>query len=282
MLPPLAIRAIGCTAHAALERSGGVLDPLPGFGDAPYVQAGGEIIWIGNSFVMHPRAVVLDGVARPAPGERLHAGALTPWRPTTRSFNTSAAGALRAGCAALHRDLTRIGEPQGFAVMLAGRAPDFPFDRAASRVHNLAQSFHDADAEFVYDAALPLLGLGPGLTPSGDDLVGAALFARQAIAGSRADAQAWRCVAARLIDAAQTRTHAIGAALFRDLAAGESFAPLHRLLAILAAEAGHEQAIDAARALVAIGHSSGWEMLAGFMIGITGELTPHRVIGETI
>ena len=158
--------------------------------------------------------------------------------------------------------------------MLAGRAPDFPLDRAASRLRKLAQSFRDADVESVYGAALPLLGLGPGLTPSGDDVVGAALFVRRSLADSDADAKAWRDVAGRLIDAAQPRTHAIGAALFRDLAVGQSFAPLHRLAAVLAADAGQEQAIDAARALAAIGHSSGWDMLAGFIIGVTGRLTP--------
>lgn len=280
--PPLVIRAIGCMAHAALERSGGTLAAVPGFDDAPYVQVGGEIIWIGNGIAaMHPRAVILDGGVRPAPGERLHTGALSPWFPTSLSIDAHSANALRKGCAALHRDLPRIGEPNGFAVILAGRAPDFPFDRVAPLVHNLAQAFHAADAESVYDAALPLLGLGPGLTSSGDDLVGAALFARRAIAGTRAGAQAWRAVAARLIDAARTRSHAIGAALFRDLALGKSFAPLHHLLALLASGAKREQAIDAARALVAIGHSSGWEMLAGFIIGTSGNLVSRREDGET-
>ena len=273
--PPLAIRAIGCIAHAALERSDGAWQPLPGFGDSPYAQAGGDIIWIGNSeALMHPRSVVLDGAKRAVAGERLRAGALIPWRPPMLSFNTRAVADLRAGCAALQRDLMRIGAPQGFAAMLAGRVPDFPLDRAAFRFRKLAKSFHDTDVESVYDAALPLLGLGPGLTPSGDDVVGAALFVRRSIAGSHADAKAWSDVAWRLIDAAQPRSHAIGAALFRDLALGQSFAPLHRLAAILTADAGQEQAIDAARAVAAIGHSSGWDMLTGVIIGVTGELSP--------
>lgn len=275
MWAPLAIRAIGCIAHAALERSDGAWQPLPGFADSPYVQAGGDIIWIGNSeALMHPRSVVLDGATPAVAGERLHAGALVPWRPPVLSFDPRTVTALRAGCAALHRDLMRVGAPRGFAALLAGRAPDFPLDRAAFRVRELAQSFHDYDVEAVHDAALPLLGLGPGLTPSGDDVVGAALFVRRSIADSHADAKRWSDVAERLVHAAQPRSHAIAAALFRDLAVGQSFAPLHRLAAILASEASQEQAIDAARALAAIGHSSGWDMLAGFIIGITGELTP--------
>ncbi|HEX6137916.1 MAG TPA: DUF2877 domain-containing protein, partial [Casimicrobiaceae bacterium] len=104
----------------------------------------------------------------------------------------------------------------------------------------------------------------------GDDLVGAALFARNAIAPAPSDAARWRAVTARLVDACDARSHPIGAALFRDLASGESFAPLHALAAALASDAPQKTRLDAARALVAIGHSSGWDMLAGFIVGVTG------------
>jgi len=51
--------------------------------------------------------------------------------------------------------------------------------------------------------------------------------------------------------------------------AGESFAPLHRLAA--AFESGVEDDIAiAAREMVGIGHSSGFDMLTGFVIGIAG------------
>ena len=80
------------------------------------------------------------------------------------------------------------------------------------------------------------------------------------------DAQ-WTFLTRRLIDAAQTRTHAIGAALFRDLAEGRSFGALHRLVECLAARV---LALPAARDLTAIGHSSGWDMLAGFVVGVAG------------
>ena len=77
----------------------------------------------------------------------------------------------------------------------------------------------------------------------------------------------WTGMVRRLIDAAASRTHAIGAALFRDLAEGESFGALHRLAAALAAGGSP---VAPARELVAIGHSSGWDMLAGFAIGAAG------------
>ena len=58
----------------------------------------------------------------------------------------------------------------------------------------------------------------------------------------------------------------MSAALFADLAAGRSFAPLHDLANALATR-NDELALGAARTLVGIGHSSGWDMLFGFLIG---------------
>jgi len=170
--------------------------------------------------------------------------------------------------------------PQSFAAMLVGQNPEFPLEGADELVRRFARALDDASPDALHDAALPLLGLGLGLTPSGDDLVGAALFARRMMASSRDDALALERVVARLVDAAHARTHVIAAALFRDLAMGESFAPLHQLAHALAS-GPREHAIDAARALVAVGHSSGWEMLAGFILGITRTLTPQSRTMET-
>jgi uncharacterized protein DUF2877 len=263
------IRAIGITAHAALARSEGMIDAMPEFRGAPFMRAAGEIIWIGSPVTaMHPRAVVMDGDFGNETSRRLDVQLPEPWRPP--SPPSDAIANMGVGCAALHRDLARVGHPKGLAAMLIGEAPVFPLDGMAKSVRALASSFEAGDVDRVYDAALPLLGVGTGLTPSGDDLVGAALFGRRMLIGAEKHANAWSALAARLIDAAHTRSHAIAAALFRDLASGESFAPLHRLAACVGCK--HEEAIDAARALVAIGHSSGWEMLAGFIVGVTGRL----------
>ena len=270
------IRAIGCKALAALERSAGRADPLAAIGGSAYARADGEIIWIGHGDVaMHPRAVVLEGAAPAIAGCRLLPLGMAPWRPTVlRGVGSAGRASLVRGCEALRRDILRLGVPQGFAVVLVGRVPAFPLDRAGALVRRLSRAFRDDDPAAVDAAALPLLGLGPGLTPSGDDLVGAALLARNAITTSPADATRWSAARARLVDACESRSHPIGAALFRDLASGESFEPLHRLAATLASEAGHDAVLDAARALVAIGHSSGWDMLAGFIVGSMSRASP--------
>jgi len=256
------IREVGWKAHAALARSAGRGTNLPGFAGSAFRLAGGEPIFLGSGNVaMHPRAVVLHPhIALP---DRLLVQRMVPWRSAPISLDDDQKRSLRAGCVALAAGVRDIGVPQGLAVLLAGHEPAFPLDHATGNVKSLANAIDAGDAHLAHTAALPLLGLGPGLTPSGDDFVGALLFARRLLG---MDAQ-WTFLTRRLIDAAQTSTHAIGAALFGDLAEGGSFGALHRLVECLAARV---QVLPAARNLTAIGHSSGWDMLTGFVVGVAG------------
>jgi hypothetical protein len=255
-----AILAIGAKARAALAASGGVVRPLAAFPDAPYFDAAGEIVWVGARLpAMHPRAVVtVEPVTRGA-AARLGALPSDGWsRPLPSGGRTAVAAGAR-----LHSNLASVGEPRGFGSLAVGGTPPFPLDLAVGRVHALETAYRRDDAAAVFTASRALLGLGGGLTPSGDDLVGGALFGRRLVAG---DARPWRVLGERLAAEARAASHAISAALLADLAAGASFAPLHALADALAA-GDDVGAIAAARALVALGHSSGWDMLAGVLIG---------------
>ena len=115
------------------------------------------------------------------------------------------------------------------------------------------------------DAARPppaqaraLIGLGPGLTPSGDDLIAGALIALRTFLCPDAAEQ----LGAWALPLAATRTGAISRAHLAAAAAGEGAEPLHRILAAIcaAAEVDLERELDAADR---IGHCSGWDALAG-------------------
>jgi hypothetical protein len=96
-----------------------------------------------------------------------------------------------------------------------------------------------------------LIGLGPGLTPSGDDYLGGMLVAlRLTGRGVQADGL-WRWLEPRL----KARTSALSAAHLAAAAAGEAHEALHRVL-------NGELELDA---LDAVGHTSGWDALAGAM-----------------
>lgn len=266
------VAAIGWRADAALRETGGEARVLAPLSASIYLEAAGEVLWVGErDATPHARAIQITGSPRPlvARGSLLRlaspADGLAPWRPPPGPATLDDAAALRANAARLHAGA--LGEPRGFGAWLAGRPLAFPLEAAAGRAHALARACTDDDPGRAAEAARALLGLGPGLTPSGDDLVGGAFFARALLARAGAvDAAAW-CGAAEAVRAAAARlTHPIGAALLGDLLAGEGWAPLHDLAAALAADDG-SGALDAARRLTRLGHSSGWDLLAGFVAG---------------
>ena len=89
--------------------------------------------------------------------------------------------------------------------------------------------------------------------------------------GNRAcDAGAWARAAASVRAHAPELTHPISAALLGDMLDGHAHAPLHELADALAAAAPLDATLAAARRLVRIGHSSGWDMLAGLVGGVAG------------
>jgi hypothetical protein len=270
MRPSCAVREIGRRAHAALVASEGHVDRSPGIDASSYAFAHGEPIYIARTVAtMHPRTVIVDAGERPSPGERIDVAHLTPWNHGYSTSGNASMATLRSACEAVTRSLSQLPDPPGFARLLVGAVPEFPLDRVFPHVSALAAAIDAGDAGSIYTASLALLGLGHGLTPSGDDLVGAALFARRVLLPSASEWVGGPTLVTDLIAAARQRTHPVSAALFADLVAGESFAPLHRLAA--AFESGVEDEIGiAARELMGIGHSSGFDMLAGFVIGIAG------------
>jgi hypothetical protein len=107
-------------------------------------------------------------------------------------------------------------------------------------------------------AAEILLGLGPGLTPSGDDFIGGMLITL-AVLGRRDVAQH---LAAWALPLAAERTSVISAAHLACAAEGEGNAALHDMLSILVTPEAPGLP-EAFAALSAVGHSSGLDMLAG-------------------
>ena len=270
------IRTIGAIAHAALLESGGRIELFDGECATAYAMAAGHVIWIGHGrTTLHPRAVVLERRVERLADAAFVVGAIEPWRAPTPA-TIDAPSQVRKRAETLRARMLATQSPRGLAMLLSGNTPPFPLARALPDVEALAVACAADDAEAACGAALPLLGLGPGLTPSGDDLVGAAFFARRMLSRRGSEAARWSRAGERLAQASDAHAHPIAAALFRDLVTGATFAPLHRLSAAIAS--GTDAPIHAARELTAIGHSSGWDMLAGFLVGTTGRVhdSPYR------
>ena len=260
--------SIGAIARRALAQSGATAAQLPGFSGSPWYRARGEIVWIGSRLpALHPRAVLIS--IPPPRGVALQLASIprAAWSARLPLLDRPGLARTIDGARRLRRAFVAAETPQGFGVLLARRPPQFPLDRGMPWVNALGEALERDDPRAAFAPARSLLGFGTGLTPSGDDLVGGALFGRRFVApGDRR----WTSLGHRLTREICKRSHAVSAALFSDMAAGRSFAPLHEMAHALAA-GDSETALSAARALTAIGHSSGWDMLAGFLIGISGK-----------
>jgi hypothetical protein len=127
-----------------------------------------------------------------------------------------------------------------------------------------------AGSEAPLPAVDALIGLGGGLTPSGDDFLCGVMtalhyFGREAIAARMAQA---------VLPRAAGNTNLISDAYLRCAAAGEASRVLFDALASLAGEdhALLEQRLDA---VDGVGHTSGWDCLAG-AISACVEIAAHR------
>lgn len=117
-----------------------------------------------------------------------------------------------------------------------------------------------------------LIGLGPGLTPSGDDLLGGAFVALASLGRDRTRDVLWNACRTHL-----ERTGEISAAHLRCAARGYAASALHD--AIHAVMRGRADLVTPAiAALSRIGHSSGRDAFAGALIVLraTARLVPRR------
>jgi hypothetical protein len=122
----------------------------------------------------------------------------------------------------------------------------------------------------VEEATRGLAGLGPGLTPSGDDALGgfAAVMALLSPQLS-ADATSREHIAATIADVARPRTTALSATLLAHAARGEVAEQLGTLLLTLTLPAEASKAVlNAAHHVLAFGANSGGDTLLGLLLGL--------------
>lgn len=113
------------------------------------------------------------------------------------------------------------------------------------------------------EAVHELMGLGPGLTPAGDDVLAGLLVSLRA-AGATGAADA---LAVMVRSAPADRTTALSSAFLEAAIDG---IPGEAIAAMIHALLGNDHASLPAcvEAIDAIGHTSGWDMLAGVVLGL--------------
>jgi hypothetical protein len=108
-----------------------------------------------------------------------------------------------------------------------------------------------------------LIGLGSGLTPSGDDFIGGLLFALHVLRNTYPDSS-WIQLP---VEPYSAKTNPISFTLLRDLAHGHALAPLHRIAHGLLGRDPFESIYPFIWQLIRVGNSTGWDLLAGLLTG---------------
>ncbi len=258
-----------------------------------------EILWVClEGFPLHRRGIGVSRLPLVTKGENCFAGSSgltfaggpsialqgsTEWVPGKPKPEDAASPAkvrdrFRRLLAVL--DLLEIPDGLGPSISLVsalagGRTlPSFPagslMGRVKDQLWDLAQGCRRQDLGALLVKGRELVGLGFGLTPSGDDFLGGLLFAAHFLHRTYPTTfPTAQTGVDELLDWARPRTHPISHAVLSDLAMGHGPEPLHDLVCILLRERENtSEAVDAAVRLTRMGHSSGWDMLAGFMTGM--------------
>lgn len=196
--------------------------------------------------------VVLAGAARwqPSPADGVALAGLGPDH-------------LRAAAAAIGRHLLPPSHRTPFEVVSA--------EELGRRTTVLGAALRDQDAAAVTAAAARLVGLGAGLTPSGDDLLtGLAVLAATdgMLLGRIRPALAEAVLGGTPLE---ERTTAVSAATLAEAVAGRGRQRLHVLVSALSATSTAPALVDAVLGVRAIGHTSGADILTGFRLGLTVE-----------
>lgn len=168
--------------------------------------------------------------------------------------------------------LSEHADPDSFAqLVISPSHAEQPWAKtlAAARqpADDLLAALERTDLQGIQDAAVKLAGLGPGLTPAGDDFLVGVMHGLYAV-HSELNALT---LCLNIAEAAIPRTNSLSAAWLEAAARGEAGEPWHQLLTAIAAQdqAGLEAAV---LRILPTGHTSGADALGGFLAVLEGQL----------
>ncbi len=185
------------------------------------------------------------------------------WDPALSRIDRAANDTLLDQLRALTDLIAAEAPAGGLARVSVGRAGRIltPLEQSASPgLADLSSGLRQADRSQVARGARTLAGRGPGLTPSGDDILVGCLLALTALPDvDGASAREAITVSAR------HRTTQISTAYLDAAARGEASEAWHRLVAAMSTSDA-VRVVGAAREVLVVGETSGSDMLGGFVL----------------
>lgn len=225
----------------------------------------------GASFSVH------DGFLRMNTGLTFELSGASVWRSSPRGRSTGfTRSSLRAALSTADASLRRLPMPVGLGVLLptilarADRRPvataitDSPVAaRAWPVIQDVIDSGQEGDLRSSLVRCEELIGLGEGLTPSGDDFVGGFVYCLARL-GQIHHGTPIEC----LLQKTRPRTNVISYTLLADHGRGHASAALQDFVDALITEPDPGPIERRAYQLIRLGHSTGWDLLTGVAVGL--------------
>ncbi|OGO20199.1 MAG: hypothetical protein A2Z14_10630 [Chloroflexi bacterium RBG_16_48_8] len=148
-------------------------------------------------------------------------------------------------------------------------------------IKEIAKACHDHDLPRILNAAEELIGLGEGLTPSGDDFIGGLLFSLaifQELFEPFHHFLPYELT--QFLERSKPRTNIISYTLLKDHVAGHASETLHMLINALLTSQDLKNVSRLISEVIQLGHSTGWDMLAGIltsMLLMIDSITLHEL-----
>jgi len=271
--------------------------------DANYLlSSSDELCWlIPKGVPMHQRGIeVAASLPRMKPGSRYqvanHTLEIDPiggldlhpypiWRPSkVSSTRIIAPSELTSSIPNFIDRLSSRHQPTGFGIFIPSilqvtarqyLTPDgYLFEgilgKAWAAVKRMIQATMANDPCGTLDNASYLIGFGEGLTPSGDDFLGGFFFSRRLLSDFYPQFldEDPICTYSDFITQSKSLTNLISYTILKDNSEGHTVEPLHLLANGLLQGETENSLIGHAEKLISLGHSTGWDLLTGFLAGI--------------
>jgi hypothetical protein len=146
-------------------------------------------------------------------------------------------------------------------------------------ISKIARACLFGDTTGLLQESRALVGLGEGLTPSGDDFLCGLLFCINTIQRFYPrfiNLDPFERLS--FIQSVKQRTHLISYTILKDAGDGQVVQPLHDLIHAVLSDQELEIILQHMSDLTQIGHSTGWDMLTGLVTGLLLVFRGHNLI----
>ncbi len=219
---------------------------------------------------------------------RILLGEADIWRPSKPVVTTMSPERLQGRLRALLSGLKSRPDPPGLGPLTdldASQGKPTLLPPLAARALPSARAFGEGlihrDVFKLQEGVRGLIGLGPGLTPAGDDFLGGWLTVlRSTEEFGGFSTQELDQTALEIQALAKGKTPLISEALLRCALAGDSSESIHHLLNQVLSESATptpENLAHWVQEVIKQGHSSGWDALAGIVWGIRSLIDSLRM-----